>query len=121
MRFYFDIDDYEFQDEYGMNFREQVMRSAIDTLVESIARGTKNTQSPYSIASKQVELIIKESSDEIIQGVIEKVSEKIAHKKAIAAITPKASDLAAADENNVVYFEQMIDRAIAKRFGGSSK
>jgi hypothetical protein len=27
------------------------------------------------------------------------------------------SEIAAADEDNVAYFEQMIDRAIAKRFG----
>lgn len=29
----------------------------------------------------------------------------------------EASEIAAADKDNVVYFEQMIDRAIAKRFG----
>jgi hypothetical protein len=118
MRFYFDIEDYEFSDYYGVDFKEEVLRSSINTLVENITRGVKNTSSPYSIASQQVEAIIKEYSDEIIQGVIEKVAEKIARKKAITSITPKASEIAAADEGNVAYFEQMIDRAIAKRFGG---
>lgn len=117
MRFYFEIDDDEFYDYYGINFKEKVMRSAIDSLVETIARGAKSTQSPYSIASKQVEEIIKKNSDEIIQGVIEGVSDKIAKKKAIATITPKASELAAADKDNIEYFERMIDKAIAKRFG----
>lgn len=117
MRFYFDIDDEQFFDEYGMDFKAQVMQSAIDSLVESLARGTKNRESPYSIVNQRVDAMIKESSDEIIQGVIERVAEKIARKKAIASITPKASEIAAVDEENVVYFEQMIDRAIAKRFG----
>jgi hypothetical protein len=117
MRFYFDIEDYEFNDYYGVSFKEEVMRLAVDSLVESIARSTRSTQSPHSIASQQVEAIVKEHSDEIVQGVIEKVAEKIARKKAITSITPKASEIAAADEENIAYFEQMIDRAIAKRFG----
>ena len=118
MRFYFDIEDYEFTDYYGVDFREEVLKSSINTLVEDITRGVKNNSSPYSIASQQVEKIIKEHSDEIIQGVIDKVAEKIARKKAITSITPKASEIAAANEENVAYFEQMIDKAIARRFGG---
>ena len=117
MRFYFDIDDYEFNDYYGTSFKEEVMNTAVRCIVDDISRGAKNMQSPYSIASKHVEQIIKDSSDEIIQGVIEKVAEKIARKKAITSITPKVSEIAAADEENIAYFEQMIDRAIAKRFG----
>lgn len=117
MRFYFDIEDYEFNDYYGLSFKEEVMRLAINSLVENISRGTRDMNSPRSIASQQVEIIVKEHSDEIVQGVIEKVAEKIARKKAIASITPKVSEIAAADEENVAYFEQMIDRAIAKRFG----
>ena len=49
--------------------------------------------------------------------IVERVAAKVAKKKAIVAITPKASEIAAADKDNVAYFEQMIDRAIAKRFG----
>ena len=117
MRFYFDIEDYEFNDYYGTSFQEEVMNNAVRCIVEDISRGAKNMKSPYSIASQHVEQIIKDSSDEIIQGVIEKVAEKIARKKAITSITPKASENAAADEENIAYFEQMIDRAIARRFG----
>lgn len=50
--------------------------------------------------------------------VVERVADKIAKKKSIVALTPKASELAAADKDNVAYFEQMIDRAIARKFGG---
>ena len=117
MRFYFEIDDDQFYDYYGLDFKEEVMREAVNATVQSILTSARNTNSPSAIASQQVEKIIKEHSDEIIQGVIERVSEKIARKKAITSITPKASEVAAVDEENVVYFEQMIDRAIAKRFG----
>ena len=117
MRFYFDIEDYEFNDYYGVDFKEEVMNAAVHSVVEGICKGAKDVRSPSFVASQQIEKIIKDSSDEIIQGVIEKVAEKIARKKAITSITPKVSEIAAADEENVAYFEQMIDRAIAKRFG----
>ena len=117
MRFYFDIEDYEFNDYYGCNFTEEVMNAAVNAVVGSVLNGVNNTKSPASIASKKVEEIVKAHSDDIVAGVIEKVAEKIARKKAITSITPKASEIAAADEENVAYFEQMIDRAIAKRFG----
>ena len=117
MRFYFDIEDYEFNDYYGTSFTEEVMNAAVNAVVGSIIQCVKNTKSPAFIASQKVEEIVKDHSDEIIQGVIEKVAEKIARKKAITSITPKVSEIAAADEENVAYFEQMIDPAIAKRFG----
>ena len=49
--------------------------------------------------------------------VVERVSDKIAKKRAIVELTPKASEIAAVDKDNVAYFEEMIDRAIARRFG----
>lgn len=45
------------------------------------------------------------------------MTEKIAAKKAVVAMTPKVSEIAAMDKDNVAYFEQMIDKAIARRFG----
>lgn len=114
MRFYFDIDEDQFNDYYGLDFKEEVMNNAVHAVVGSIIN---NAKSPAFIASKKVEEIIKEHSDEIIEGVITRVTEKIARKKAITSITPKASEIAAADEENIVYFEQMIDKAIARKFG----
>lgn len=117
MRFYFDIDDDIFYDEYGCDFKQEVANQAIQSIVSGVYDNETNLRSVYSNAQEQVADLIKSRQDEIILGVIECVAEKIARKKAIAAITPKASDLAAADEDNVAYFEQMIDKAIAKKFG----
>ena len=49
--------------------------------------------------------------------VVERVAEKIAKKKALAAMTPKVSEIAAMDKDNIAYFEEMIDKAIAKKSG----
>lgn len=117
MRFYFDIDDYEFQDEYGVDFRQAVMNGAVNALAEQIYNKETDSDRWYSEVQKQIDYIVKSRQDEICEKIVDRVAEKVARKKAIVAITPKASEIAAADKDNVAYFEQMIDRAIAKRFG----
>ncbi len=117
MRFYFDIDDYEFEQDYGVDFRQSVKNGAVDALAMQIYNEETDTDRWYSEVQQTIKEIIKSKQDEICEKVIERVAEKIAKKKAIVAITPKASEIAAADNDNVAYFEQMIDRAIAKRFG----
>ena len=116
MRFYFDIEDYEFEYEYGVDFNHAVMNGAVNSIAEKIYYAESDTDRWYSAAQQQVNEILKARQDEICEKVIERVAEKVAKKKAIVAITPKASEIAAADKDNVAYFEQMIDKAIAKRF-----
>ena len=117
MRFYFDIDDSEFEDESGLNFRETIKNRAIDSLADDIYHSVSNVDGWYSSVRERINELLKSRQDEIIEAVIERVSEKIAKKKEIIAITPKATELAAADKDNIAYFEQMIDKAIARRFG----
>ena len=117
MRFYFDIEDYEMDYEYGVGFNQAVKNGAVDALAEKIYNTETDTDIWYSEVQKKINEIIKSRQDEICEKIIERVAEKIAKKKALVAITPKASEIAAADNDNVVYFEQMIDKAIAKRFG----
>ena len=118
MRFYFDIDEYEFEDEYGVGFQQSVKNGAVDALAMQIYNETTDSSGWYSEVQNQVKELVKSRQDEICEKIIERVAEKIARKKAIVAITPKVSEIAAVDEANVAYFEQMIDKAIAKRFGG---
>lgn len=118
MRFYFDIDEEEFDTEYGVGFHQAILSGAVDALALQIYNEETNADRWHSEVRKSIESILKSKQNEICEMVVERVSEKIAKKKAIAAITPKASELAAADKENIAYFEQMIDKAIAKRFGG---
>lgn len=118
MRFYFDIDDETFNDDYGVGFAEIVKQEAIQTIAQTViyhATGN-NYNSEFNAIIKQ---IIKEKTPEIIDRVVEKVAGQIARKKELVEMTPKVSELAAIDKENVAYFEEMIDKAIARRFGKS--
>ncbi len=117
MRFYFDIEDYEFDSEYGLGFNQAVMNGAVNALAEQIYNTETDTSLWYSAVQKQINELVKSKQDEICEKIVERVAEKVAKKKAIVAITPKASEIAAADKDNVAYFEQMIDMAIARKFG----
>lgn len=117
MRFYFDIDESEFQDDYGVCFEETVKERVCTAIVDEVWNHVSDTDGWYSGVKEHINTIMKSRQDEIIEAVIERVSEKIAKKKEIVAITPKATELAAADKDNIAYFEQMIDKAIARRFG----
>ena len=117
MRFYFDIDDDEFSDEFGIDFQSTVKDRVCDLIADNVWDNIANPDSWYSEVNSHVYELLKSKQNAIIEAVIERVSEKIAKKKEIVAITPKASELAAADKENIAYFEQMVDKAIARRFG----
>lgn len=117
MRFYFDIDESEFTDEYGMDFKDAIKDGVVREISLWVYNDGANPDLWHSEVSNQIEALIKSKQNEICEMVVERVASKVAHKKAVAAITPKVSELAAIDKENVAYFEQMIDRAIAKRFG----
>ena len=117
MRFYFDIDESEFDDECSIDFKQTVINRAIESVAEWIYNSEANIEHYGSVVRDQVNDLIKSRQQDIVDSVVEKVSDKIAKKKEIVAITPKASELTAADKENIAYFEQMIDKAIARRFG----
>ena len=116
MRFYFDIEDSEFDDEFGLNFCETVKNRACESLAEMIYNNALDTDNYYSEIGSQINELLKSKQNEIIESVVEHVAEKIAKKKTLMEFTPKVSELAAIDKDNVTYFEEMIDKAIAKRF-----
>ena len=117
MRFYFDIDDVEFNDELGLDFLSTVKERVCESIADEVWNSVANPDSWYSDIKKRINEILNSKQDEIIAAVIDGVSEKVAKKKALVALTPKASEIAAIDKENINYFEEMIDKAIAKRFG----
>lgn len=116
MRFYFDIEDSEFNDEFGLNFCETIKNRACESLAEMIYNNALDTDSYYSEIGSQINELLKSKQNEIIELVVERVAEKIAKKKALMEFTPKTSELAAIDKDNMAYCEEMIDNAIARRF-----
>ena len=111
MRLYFDIDDnwYEGYDFY--DFKQDVR----DGIVKSI---TKNllTEGKYSLTEEEARQIVKENKAEIIDKVVQNVSAAILKKQEIKSLAPSFSELKNADAQVVKYFEEMVDKAIAKRF-----
>ena len=116
MTFSFEIDDAVFMQEDGVDFNETIRAAVIEAIADRIYY-SEIYDGAHSAIAEEIRTIIKDKSSEICESVVERVADKIAHKKQILELTPKVSALAAADKENVVYFEAMIDRAIANRFG----
>ena len=111
MRFYFDIDDswYEGYDSY--DFKQDVKNGIIKSIVNRLL-----TEGEYSLTEEEARQIVKENKAEIIDKVVQKVSDTIIKKQEIKSLTPSFSELKNADAQVVKYFEEMVDKAIAKRF-----
>lgn len=116
MRFYFDIDESEFLDDYGLDFKYTLKERVVSAIADEVWDRVASPDGWYSEVGKHINQIAKDRHNDIIEAIIERVAEKIAKKKALMEFTPKVSELAALDKDNIAYFEEMIDKAIAKRF-----
>mgnify|MGYP004659785791 CR=1 FL=1 len=110
MRFYFDIDDGVFEDEYGVDFRKEVADGCIATIADHVMAVIPE------MTSSEARQIIRDHSDQIIEAVIQRVASSIESKRQIKSMVPSASELASADREVQKYFEKMIDKAIARKF-----
>ncbi len=60
--------------------------------------------------------IMKEHSREIVDAVIDRVTQEILNRKAIKDEMPKKSELAEINKDWENYFTELMDKCIAKRF-----
>lgn len=111
MRLYFDIDDnwYEGYDSY--DFRQDVRQGIIESIVNNLLAEGK-----YGLTEEEARQIVKENKAEIIDKVVQNVTATILKKQEIKSLAPSLSELKNADAQVVKYFEEMVDKAIAKRF-----
>lgn len=111
MRLYFDIDDnwYEGYDSY--DFKQDVRDGIVKSITDNLL-----TEGKYSLTEEEARQIVKENKTEIIDKVVQKVSDAILKKQEIKSLAPSFSELKNADAQVVKYFEEMVDKAIAKRF-----
>ena len=70
----------------------------------------------YSTIKNDAKEVVKNHSKEIINTVIDRVSDEILRKKAIMDEIPKKSEVAYINKEWESYFIELIDKAIAKRF-----
>ena len=118
MRFYFDIDDALFTDECGIDFKEAVKESAIQSVADAIYDYETDVNKLCTEARKAVAKLISDNSKEICASVIERVTDHVLKMKMVKENTPRASEFATLNKENIAYFEEMIDKAIAKKFRG---
>ena len=111
MRLYFDIDDtwYEGYDSY--DFKQDVRNGIIKSIVDRLL-----TEGKYNLTEDEARQIVKEHKTEIIDKVVQNVTTTILKKQEIKSLAPSLSELKNADAQVVKYFEEMVDKAIAKRF-----
>lgn len=111
MRLYFDIDDnwYEGYDSY--DFRQDVRDGIVKSITDNLL-----TEGKYSLTEEEARQIVKESKAEIIGKVVQNVTAAILKKQEVKSLAPSLSELKNADAQVVKYFEEMVDKAIAKRF-----
>ena len=111
MRLYFDIDDnwYEGYDSY--DFKQDVRNGIVKSITKNLL-----TEGKYSLTEEEARQIVKENKTEIIDKVVQNVSAAILKKQEIKSLAPSLSELKNADAQVVKYFEEMVDKAIAKRF-----
>lgn len=111
MRLYFDIDDnwYEGYDSY--DFKQDVRNGIVKSITKNLL-----TEGKYSLTEEEARQIVKENKAEIIDKVVQNVSTAILKKQEIKSLAPSFSELKNADAQVVKYFEEMVDKAIAKRF-----
>lgn len=64
----------------------------------------------------EARIVIRGKTDQIVNAIVERVSARIIEKKELKALIPSASELSKEDREVQKYFEQMIDRAIARKF-----
>ena len=70
----------------------------------------------YGTIRNDAKEIVKNHSKEIVDKVVDRVSNEITKKKSIVNEMPKKSEVANINKEWENYFVELIDKAIAKRF-----
>ena len=105
---------YDNQPVTGMDIKKAIVNFAVEKFIDQLYNAHVNDDVRHEIV-QQANSIVKERSDEIVDKVVEQVSQKILAKKAIVNEMPKKTEIAINKEWEN-YFLKLIDKAIAKRF-----
>ena len=97
------------------DFKEVIVEVAIQKFIDGMYNDYMNDR-VYSTIKDDAKEIVKNHSKQIIDEVVNIVSNEIIKKKAIVDEMPKKSEIAAINKEWENYFVELIDKAIAKRF-----
>ena len=106
---------YEGDELTGKDLKEIIVDRAIEQFVEELYHDYMN-DSVYSTIRNDAKELVKNHSKEIVDKVVDIVSNEIMRKRTIVNEMPKKSEVANISKEWENYFVELIDKAIAKRF-----
>lgn len=123
MKIEIEIPDFEeiyysyYEDEAitGRDLKKIIADIAIEKFVNKMYDDYMNDRAYESIRTDAKE-IVKTHSNDIVNKVVDKVSDEIITKRAIINEMPKKSEIVNINKEWENYFIELIDKAIAKRF-----
>lgn len=107
--------DYEYEEITGKDLKRIIADIAISKFVDKMYDNYMNDR-VYETIRNDAKEIVKVHSNEIVDRVVDEVSDEIIRKKAIVNEMPKKSEVANINKEWENYFVELIDKAIAKRF-----
>lgn len=107
--------DYEGDELTGKDLKKIIADIAIEKFIYELYNSYMN-DSAYDGIRNDAKEVVKTHSKEIIDRVVDKVSDEILRKKSIVNEMPKKSEVANISKEWEKYFIELIDKAIAKRF-----
>lgn len=106
---------YEGESMNGKELKKIIADVAIEKFIDCMYNDYLNDRVYESLKNDAKEIVAKHSN-EIIEKVVDRVSEDILRKKAIINEMPKKSEITSINKEWQDYFIELIDKAIAKRF-----
>ena len=107
--------DYEYEEITGKDLKRIIADIAISEFIDKMYNNYMNDK-VYETIRNDAKEIVKVHSNEIVDRVVDRVSDEIIRKKAIVNEMPKKSEVANINKEWENYFVELIDKAIAKRF-----
>jgi hypothetical protein len=99
----------------GKDLKNIIADIAIEKFINKMYYDYMNDSVCESVRNDARE-IVKAHSNDIVDKVVDKVSNEIIKKKSIVNEMPKKSEIANIDKEWEDYFMTLVDKAIAKRF-----
>lgn len=106
---------YEGESVNGKDLKKIIADIAIEKFIDKMYDDYMNDR-VYEAVINDAKEIVKTYSNEIIDKVVDKVSNEIVKKKSVVNEMPKKSEVANISKEWENYFMELIDKAIAKRF-----
>lgn len=107
--------EYEGESVTSKDFKKAIVDIAIEKFIDNMY-DQYMTDKAYMTIKNDASALVKKNSKEIIDTVVNRVSDEIIRKKAIVEQMPKKSEINSINKEWENYFVELIDKAIAKRF-----